>query len=187
MTYQHNRREFLQAAGAIIAFALPLPFAALAQSSAKMKIGTLGSGRVGSAIGRAWVRAGHEVMFSSLDLEADKKLAASLGPKAHAGTPQGQRAKHRGRARLRRMQKVTEKNQLRGLVVHQQAAQTLQIFKRGARRHRLAERAVGCGFSEVQVSNEQHAPRWPPQGVLGQQPENFTGVPNCQRLADRRV
>ena len=89
MSNQHKRREFLQAAGAIIGFALAgnLPFAALAQSSAKMKIGTLGSGRVGSAIGKAWVKAGHEVMFSSLDLEADRKLAASIGGGARAGTP----------------------------------------------------------------------------------------------------
>lgn len=86
---QQNRRDFLQAAGAIAAVALigGLPFAALAQTTAKMKIGTLGSGRVGSAIGAAWVKAGHEVMFSSLNLEADKKLAASLGGGARAGTP----------------------------------------------------------------------------------------------------
>ena len=86
-----NRRGFLQAAGASAAAVLVgnLPFAALAQTgaSAKMRIGTLGSGRVGSAIGRAWVKAGHEVMFSSLDLEADRKLAASLGSGARAGTP----------------------------------------------------------------------------------------------------
>lgn len=90
-TQQQNRRAFLQAAGVIFAAALAgnLPFAALAQTgaSAKMKIGTLGSGRVGSAIGAAWVKAGHEVMFSSLDLEANKKLAASLGAGARAGTP----------------------------------------------------------------------------------------------------
>jgi predicted dinucleotide-binding enzyme len=35
----------------------------------------------------AQVKAGHEVMFSSIDLEADKKLAASLGGGAKAGTP----------------------------------------------------------------------------------------------------
>ncbi len=88
---QKDRRAFLQAAGATAAAALVgnLPFAALAQTgvSAKMKIGTVGSGRVGSAIGGAWVKAGHEVMFSSLDIEADKKLAASLGAGARAGTP----------------------------------------------------------------------------------------------------
>ena len=88
---RQDRRTFLQAAGVSAAAALigSLPFAALGQTgaSAKLKIGTIGSGRVGSAIGGAWVKAGHEVMFSSLDLEADKKLAASLGGGARAGTP----------------------------------------------------------------------------------------------------
>lgn len=84
-----SRRSFLHAAGAAgtLVSIGNLPFAALAQSGTKLKIGTLGSGRVGSAIGGAWVKAGHEVMFSSLDLEADKKLAASLGGGAKAGTP----------------------------------------------------------------------------------------------------
>ncbi len=79
-----SRRDFLQATTALAA---ALPFATYAQSGTKLKIGTLGSGRVGSAIGRAWVKAGHEVMFSSIDLEADKKLAASIGKGAYAGTP----------------------------------------------------------------------------------------------------
>ena len=85
-----SRRVFLQASAAITTAAVfgGLPFAALAQTAppAKMKIGIIGSGRAGSALGGAWIRAGHEVMFSSLNLEADKKLAASLGPNAHAGT-----------------------------------------------------------------------------------------------------
>ena len=87
---QLDRRAFLQAAGAAaVALVGNLPFAALAQtgSSGKMKIGTVGSGRVGSAIGAAWVKAGHEVMFSSLDLEADKKLAARLGGGGGGATP----------------------------------------------------------------------------------------------------
>jgi hypothetical protein len=65
-----------------------VPFAARAAADAagKMKIGTVGSGRIGSTLGGIWVKAGHEVMFSSLDLEHDKKLAASLGPNAKAGT-----------------------------------------------------------------------------------------------------
>ena len=53
----------------------------------KLKIGVVGSGRVGGTLGGVWVKAGHEVMFSSRDLDNDKKLAASLGPNARAGTP----------------------------------------------------------------------------------------------------
>jgi hypothetical protein len=52
-----------------------------------MKIGIVGSGQVGSAIGAVWVKAGHEVMFSSRDIAHDKALAARLGGGAHAGTP----------------------------------------------------------------------------------------------------
>jgi predicted dinucleotide-binding enzyme len=81
---RRNRREFLVVAGAAVAAgALPLP--ALGQG--KMKIGIVGSGRVGSAIGATWVRVGHEVMFSSRNLEHDKALAARLGGGARAGTP----------------------------------------------------------------------------------------------------
>lgn len=89
-TNRKSRRAFLQATAAITTTAVfgSLPFTALAQNAppAKMKIGIIGSGRAGGALGGAWVRAGHEVMFSSLNLEADRKLAASLGPNAHAGT-----------------------------------------------------------------------------------------------------
>jgi predicted dinucleotide-binding enzyme len=51
-----------------------------------MKIGMIGSGNVGANIGRTLANKGYEVMFSSLDLEADKKLAASVGANARAGT-----------------------------------------------------------------------------------------------------
>jgi predicted dinucleotide-binding enzyme len=79
-----NRREFLVLAGAAVAMgALPLRAAA----AEKMKIGIVGSGRVGSAIGAVWVKAGHEVMFSSRNIENDKALAARLGGKARAGIP----------------------------------------------------------------------------------------------------
>jgi len=88
---KQNRRGFLRIAGVAAAtFALGgLPFAARAAGDAagKMKIGIVGSGRIGATLGGLWVKAGHEVMFSSLDLEHDKALAASLGPNARAGTP----------------------------------------------------------------------------------------------------
>ena len=78
-----GRREFLVAAGAVVAVGLP----GRAWADAKMKIGIIGSGRVGSAIGAVWVKAGHEVMFSSRQIEHDRKLAAQLGAGARAGTP----------------------------------------------------------------------------------------------------
>ena len=63
-----------------------LPCPALPQPGGrKMKIGIVGSGQVGGTLGGVWVRAGHEVMFSSLDHEHDKALAARLGAKARAG------------------------------------------------------------------------------------------------------
>ena len=85
---QQNRRRFLQITAATFTLG-SLPFTTLAQTAAagKMKIGIVGSGNVGGAVGSAWVKAGHDVMFSSLNLENDKKLAASLGPNARAGTP----------------------------------------------------------------------------------------------------
>jgi 8-hydroxy-5-deazaflavin:NADPH oxidoreductase len=86
-TAMPNRRTFLQAAAATLALsALPLTIRAASEAGGKMKIGVIGSGRIGSTLGGLWVKSGHEVMFSSLDLEHDKKLAASLGPKARAGS-----------------------------------------------------------------------------------------------------
>ena len=55
---------------------------------AKPRIGLIGSGNVGSNLGRVWAKAGYEVMFSSRDLDADKELAADVGARARAGTPQ---------------------------------------------------------------------------------------------------
>lgn len=77
-----KRRSFLKTAASLAA----LPLMAHAQSK-KLKIGIVGSGRVGGTLGEVWVKAGHEVMFSSRDLEHDKALAAKLGANARAGTP----------------------------------------------------------------------------------------------------
>jgi len=77
-----NRRTFLQVALAIGA----LPAYGQGNTS-RLKIGVVGSGRVGGTLGGVWVKKGHEVMFSSRNLAHDKELAAKLGPKARAGTP----------------------------------------------------------------------------------------------------
>ena len=82
-----GRREFLRAAATGAALGV-LPFGTRTASAADagLKIGVVGSGRIGSTLGGIWLKAGHEVMFSSLDLEQDKALAARLGGKARAGT-----------------------------------------------------------------------------------------------------
>lgn len=79
-----QRRSLLCAAAAsALAGMLPLQ----ARASNPLKIGIIGSGRVGGALGQSWARSGHSVMFSSLDLDSDRKLAASVGANARAGTP----------------------------------------------------------------------------------------------------
>jgi predicted dinucleotide-binding enzyme len=52
-----------------------------------MKIGVVGSGRIGSTLGGLWVKAGHEVMFSDRDPEQAKRVASELGARARTGTP----------------------------------------------------------------------------------------------------
>ena len=52
-----------------------------------LKIGIIGTGRIGSALARHWVKAGHEVFVSSRHPEELKDLVKELGPRAHAGTP----------------------------------------------------------------------------------------------------
>lgn len=82
-----SRRSFLRLG--MLAAALPLASAgpALAQTGGdKLKIGIIGAGRLGGAVGGRWVKAGHEVFFSSRHPEALKGLVDSLGPRARAGT-----------------------------------------------------------------------------------------------------
>ena len=51
-----------------------------------MKIGILGSGHVGSTLGRSFARAGHVVFFSSRHPHDLQKLAKEVGNGAQAGT-----------------------------------------------------------------------------------------------------
>jgi predicted dinucleotide-binding enzyme len=88
LSSSHPRRDVLKAIGAAAAVSA-FPFAGhiAAAASPKVKIGMIGSGNVGSALGRVWAKAGHEVMFSSRHLDQDKALAAEIGTNARAGTP----------------------------------------------------------------------------------------------------
>ncbi|HEY8519564.1 MAG TPA: NAD(P)-binding domain-containing protein [Gammaproteobacteria bacterium] len=53
-----------------------------------LKIGIIGTGRIGGALARHWVRAGHEVLMSSRHPEELEPLARELGSRARAGTVQ---------------------------------------------------------------------------------------------------
>jgi 8-hydroxy-5-deazaflavin:NADPH oxidoreductase len=53
-----------------------------------MKIGIIGSGNVGSALGKIWAAKGHEVMFSSRHPEKIIALAESAGKNACFGLPE---------------------------------------------------------------------------------------------------
>jgi predicted dinucleotide-binding enzyme len=85
-TSPRSRREFLTAA-------LALPLVARAgldaqtQSPKPLRIGIIGSGRQGGALGLQWAKAGHEILFSSRNPGNLKELVAKAGPKARAGTP----------------------------------------------------------------------------------------------------
>ena len=82
-----SRRKVLKAIGAAAFTVLALAGRARAAASQKMKIGMIGSGNVGSALGGVWAKAGHQVMFSSRNLEHDKGLATQIGANARAGSP----------------------------------------------------------------------------------------------------
>jgi len=88
---RQRRREFLQTAATAVAGlalgSMPLATRAAANGGG-MKIGVIGSGRIGGTLGSLWVKAGHEVLFSARNLDEVRKVIEGLGPKARAGTPQ---------------------------------------------------------------------------------------------------
>jgi len=89
MTHDNNidryRRGFLLASAAGL---IAAPFARIghAQAADPIKVGVIGSGRIGGTIGGLWVKAGHPVLFSSRHPEELKPLTDGLGPLAKAGT-----------------------------------------------------------------------------------------------------
>jgi predicted dinucleotide-binding enzyme len=80
-----SRRAWL-ALGGLAALGALLPMAPLAAQE-PLKIGIIGTGRIGGALARHWVAAGHEVLVSSRNPDELRPLAAELGPRARVGTP----------------------------------------------------------------------------------------------------
>ncbi len=64
----------------------PMRLHAQTNGRQKLRIGVVGSGRIGGTIGGLWVKAGHPVLFSSRHPEELKDLVAQLGPLAQAGS-----------------------------------------------------------------------------------------------------
>ncbi len=81
----YTRRSVL-VAGATLAFAAGASGIVRAQA-APLKIGIIGTGRIGGALARHWVAAGHEVLMSSRNPDELQGLARELGPRARAGMP----------------------------------------------------------------------------------------------------
>jgi predicted dinucleotide-binding enzyme len=80
-----KRRDVLGVAGAALAAAI-VPLPVLAQGVQPLKIGMIGSGREGSALGTLFAKAGHKVMFSSRHPDELKGLVEGIGPAAQAGS-----------------------------------------------------------------------------------------------------
>jgi predicted dinucleotide-binding enzyme len=92
MTAHHarlSRREFAQRSLAAVAgLAVSGGLApSLAQTGRSLKIGIIGSGNIGGAIGTLWAKAGHEILFSSRNPDSLKDLVAQAGPRTRAGLP----------------------------------------------------------------------------------------------------
>lgn len=80
-----SRRSLLGVLGAFGAVAVA---PALGQSTSRMRIGVIGAGWLGGTVGRLWVLAGHDVMFSSRNPDELLAMTRPLGSRASAGTPQ---------------------------------------------------------------------------------------------------
>ncbi|MGE0362446.1 MAG: NADPH-dependent F420 reductase [Vicinamibacterales bacterium] len=80
-----SRRGFIVAGGTLILGARRL--AAQTRTTRPLKIGIIGSGRQGGAIGLLWAKVGHQIVFSSRNPDALAPLVAQGGPSTLAGTP----------------------------------------------------------------------------------------------------
>ena len=88
---QITRKNFLQGAGAAFAGLatgqLPAVSQAILNNQEPLRIGIIGSGRIGGAVGLKWAEAGHHIFFSSRHPEELTDLVASAGEHAQAGLP----------------------------------------------------------------------------------------------------
>jgi 8-hydroxy-5-deazaflavin:NADPH oxidoreductase len=91
-TVLHRRRRLVAVLAPVLcgAFAAALALAprpARAAEATPLKIGIIGTGKIGGTLAELWARSGHAVLVSSRHPDALRGLAQSLGPKARVGTP----------------------------------------------------------------------------------------------------
>jgi predicted dinucleotide-binding enzyme len=84
---KHTLRVLVFAAVMTVAVTHLVAAQATPQTSRPMKIGFIGSGNIGGAIGELLAKAGHQVFFSSRNPDNLKPLVARVGSRARAGTP----------------------------------------------------------------------------------------------------
>jgi 8-hydroxy-5-deazaflavin:NADPH oxidoreductase len=81
-------RSILTCAAVLSAALSWAPGASAQAEGGPLKIGIVGTGKIGGALAKHWAGAGHELLISSRHPEELKELASSLGPKVRVGTPQ---------------------------------------------------------------------------------------------------
>jgi hypothetical protein len=80
--------RLLPAAVTALAVLTCVPHSAMpAADKDPLKIGVIGTGRIGGNLATLWAKAGHELVLSSRHPEELQELARSLGPKVRVGTP----------------------------------------------------------------------------------------------------
>ena len=86
---KRGRRAFLKRIAALTLFIAGLSWTQTARAAepTPLKIGVIGSGKIGGTVGALWVKAGHQVFFSSRHPDELKGLVRDLGAGARAGMP----------------------------------------------------------------------------------------------------
>ena len=92
MNKNHRSRRLFLLQALIAGGVVSLPVvtglkSALAQSGDSLRIGIIGSGRIGGSIGLRWAEAGHQILFSSRNPDQLGELVRQAGDNARAGYP----------------------------------------------------------------------------------------------------
>lgn len=88
-----SRRDFLRGTSAVAVGLVLTPgllrngLAGAAPLRGAIRIGIIGSGNMGGAVGLQWARAGHEILFSSRNPSDLNELVGAAGPRARSGFP----------------------------------------------------------------------------------------------------